>query len=97
MNRKDRRRQKRNKGIERKRQRNIDERKALKRKTDWALQLCLGCTLMTLTDLYPDFELSKDFFTRLNENIHQATADSHDLMELFKVIEQEYNFDIRRI
>ena len=97
MNRQTRRKQKRNKGIDRKRQRNADERKRLKRKTDWALQLCLGCTLMTMQDLDPDFKLSKHFFDRLNENIHQATDDSHNLDELCKVIKEEYGFDIRRI
>ena len=97
MNRQTRRKQKRNKGIERKRLRNIDERKKLKRKTDWALQLCLGCTLITMADLYPEFKLSDGFFNRLNENIHQATVDSHNLEELCKVIKEEYGFDIRRI
>lgn len=97
MNRKERRRQKKNKGLERKRQRNVSERQSLKRKTDYALRLCLGCTLMTMRDLYPGFKLSKDFFERMNENIHQATMDSHDLEELFRVIEEEYSFDIRRI
>lgn len=97
MNRKNRRQAKKNKGIERKRQRTVDNRKALKRKTDWALQLCLGCTLITMRDLYPEFKLSRDFFNRLNENIYQATMNSHDLEDLHRVIKEEYGFDIRRI
>lgn len=97
MNRQNRRRVKKNKGLERKRQRNIDSRKTLKRKSDWALQLCLGCTLMTIRDLYPEFKLSQDFFNRLNENIYQATMNSHDLEDLHRVIKEEYGFDIRRI
>lgn len=97
MNRKEKRRQKKVRAIERKRQRSADERLQLKRKTDWALQLTLGCTLLTMKDLYPEFRLDEDFFRRLNENIVMATVDSHDLEELFKVIKDEYGFDIRRV
>lgn len=97
MNRKDRRIQKKRNRIERKRKRNADERIALKRKTDWALQLTLGCTLLTLRDLYPEVSLDARFFNRLNENIVMATVDSHDLEELFKVIKDEYGFDIRKV
>ena len=97
MNREQKRNQKRRNRLERKRKRNADERMALKRKTDWALQLTLGCTLMTMKDLYPEFKLDEDFFRRLNENIVMATVDSHDLEELFKVIKDEYGFDIRKV
>lgn len=97
MNRKEKRRQKKVRAIERKRQRSADERKQLKRKTDWALQLTLGCTLLTLRDLYPEVSLNAEFFNRLNENIVMATVDSHDLEELFKVIKDEYGFDIRKV
>lgn len=97
MNRKEKRRQKKVRAIERKRQRSADERLQLKRKTDWALQLTLGCTLLTLRDLYPEVSLDAEFFNRLNENIVMATVDSHDLEELFKVIKDEYGFDIRKV
>lgn len=97
MNRADKRRQKKKAKQERKRKRSADERLQLKRKTDWALQLTLGCTLMTMKDLYPEFRLDEDFFNRLNENIVMATVDSHDLEELFKVIKDEYGFDIRKV
>lgn len=97
MNRKEKRRQKKVRAIERKRQRSADERLQLKRKTDWALQLTLGCTLLTLRDLYPEVSLDARFFNRLNENIVMATVDSHDLEELFKVIKDEYGFDIRKV
>lgn len=52
---------------------------------------------MTMKDLYPEFRLDEDFFNRLNENIVMATVDSHDLEELFKVIKDEYGFDIRKV
>lgn len=97
MNRADKRRQKKKAKQERKRKRSADERLQLKRKTDWALQLTLGCTLLTLRDLYPEVSLNAEFFNRLNENIVMATVDSHDLEELFKVIKDEYGFDIRRV
>lgn len=97
MNRADKRRQKKKAKQERKRKRSADERLQLKRKTDWALQLTLGCTLMTLRDLYPEVSLDAQFFNRLNENIVMATVDSHDLEMLFKVIKDEYGFDIRKV
>lgn len=97
MNRADKRRQKKKAKQERKRKRSADERLQLKRKTDWALQLTLGCTLLTLRDLYPEVSLDARFFNRLNENIVMATVDSHDLEELFKVIKDEYGFDIRKV
>ena len=86
MNRKEKRRQKKKAKQERKRKRSADERLQLKRKTDWALQLTLGCTLLTLRDLYPEVSLDAEFFNRLNENIVMATVDSHDLEMLFRVI-----------
>ena len=97
MNREQKRKSKKRNRLERKRKRNADERMALKRKTDWALQLTLGCTLLTLRDLYPEVSLNAEFFNRLNENIVMATVDSHDLEELFKVIKDEYGFDIRKV
>ena len=97
MNRADKRRQKKKAKQERKRKRSADERLQLKRKTDWAFQLTLGCTLLTLRDLYPEVSLNAEFFNRLNENIVMATVDSHDLEELFKVIKDEYGFDIRKV
>ena len=52
---------------------------------------------MTLRDLYPEVSLDARFFNRLNENIVMATVDSHDLEMLFKVIKDEYGFDIRKV
>lgn len=87
-------------------QRRAEKRKAKKSKkplhdrtrVDRGLEISIGCTLMTMKDVYPEFELNQEFFDRFNENVRELNkGNERRLKNLIQIVKEEFNIDLRKL